>query len=317
MKYEFDESNRYIVSLNISEEKGTIKTPRQSVELNDFGIVGDAHAGRWHRQISLLAQEDVEKFSWMDANGREFLPGEFAENLSTRGIDYKKVAILDRFKIGDVELEVSQIGKSCHGEECAIYVEVGKCVMPKAGIFARVINGGTIKQNDKIEYLPRPLKIKVITLSDRASVGEYEDKSGPRIKELLEEHFAGKRWHTQFQYSLIADDEADLLAELQKSVSENVDFVFTTGGTGIGPRDITPDVVMKYADKLIPGIMEQIRLKHAERIPSAILSRSVAAVKSETIIFALPGSVKAVQEYIAEITKILEHSLLMLHGLGH
>lgn len=309
--------NSYIVSLNISEEKGTIKTPRESVEINKLGIVDDAHSGSWHRQVSMLAQEDIDNFSLLDAEGRKFLPGEFAENITTHGIDFKKVAILDRFKIGEVELELTQIGKKCHGDGCAIYVEVGKCVMPKSGIFTRVIRGGVIKKNDKIEYQPRPLRIKIITLSDRSFSGEYKDLSGPAIKENLVEHFINKRWHVEYLYSLIPDDGEKLLAELQKSVEENVDVIFTTGGTGIGPRDITPEIVERFSDKLIPGIMDQIRLKFYDEIPSSILSRSAAAVKNETLIFSLPGSVKAVEDYVGEILKVLEHAILMVHGLGH
>ena len=310
-------SEKYIVALNISAKKGTIKTPRKEVEINELGIVGDAHAGKWHRQVSMLAQEDIDNFSLLDANDREFKPGEFAENLTTRGIDYKKVAIMDRFKIGDVELEVTQIGKKCHGDGCAIYVEVGKCVMPKAGIFTRVISGGKLTEGDKLEYIPRPLKIKVITLSDRAHAGEYEDQSGPAIKNLVNEHFENKRWHHEFHYALIPDDKEKFETELHKSLNENIDVLFTTGGTGIGPRDITPDVVEEFADKQIPGIMDYIRIKYGEDIPSALISRSIAAVKNQMLIYSLPGSVKAVKEYTIEILKSLEHTILMVHGLGH
>jgi len=317
MNFEFDESNRYIVSINISKEKGTTKTPIEAGSVNQLGIDGDAHSGRWHRQVSLLAKEDVDKFSHLDANGRKFVPGEFAENITTSGIDFTKVAIFDRFIIGDVELEVSQIGKTCHGNECSIFVEVGKCVMPKAGIFTRVIKGGEIKKGDKIEYVPRPLKIKIITLSDRASAGEYEDLSGPKIKEILQHYFKDKRWHVEFYYSLLSDSEEKLLNELSKSVGDGIDVLFTTGGTGIGPHDISPDVIERYADKLIPGVMESIRLKYGEAHPAALLSRSIAAVKDETLIYSLPGSVKAVTEYTTEILRTLEHAIFMLHGLGH
>ena len=317
MNFEFDETNRHIVSINISEEKGTTKTPVETAVINEYGVEGDAHSGKWHRQVSLLAKEDIDKFSFVDAKQRPFKPGEFAENLTTAGIDFTKVALLDRFVIGEAELEVSQIGKVCHGNECAIFVEVGKCVMPKSGIFTRVIKGGAISVNDKIEYHPRTLKIKVITLSDRASAGEYEDRSGPRIKEILEDYFEGKRWHVEYYYTLIPDSEEKLLNELNKSAGEGIDILFTTGGTGIGPHDITPDVVIKFADKIIPGIMESIRLKFGEIIPSALLSRSVAAIKEQTIIYCLPGSVKAVSDYTTEILRTMEHSILMLHGLGH
>lgn len=317
MNFKFDETNRFVISVNISREKGTSKTPEEKIELNEFGVIGDAHAGSWHRQVSLLAQEDIDRFSLLDAEGRKFLPGEFAENITTKGIDFKKVAILDKLKIGEAELEISQIGKNCHGDGCSIFVEVGKCVMPKSGVFARVIKSGSIKKNDKIEYFPRLLKIKIITLSDRASKGEYEDKSGPAIINFLKEFFEDKRWHIKYDYCLIPDDKKLLEEELNKSVTENTDIIFTTGGTGIGPKDFTPDVVEKFADTIIPGVMENIRLKFYEKVPSSLLSRSIAAVKSETLIFALPGSVKAVKDYLSEITKILEHAILMLHGLGH
>lgn len=306
-----------VVSVNISEEKGTIKTPREFIELNKTGIINDAHRGKWHRQVSLLAQEDIDLFSEQDASGRNFLPGEFAENITTQGIDFKKVSILDRIRIGEVELEISQIGKMCHGDGCAIYVEVGKCVMPKSGIFAKVIKGGKISKNDLFEYIPHPLKIKVITLSDRASSGEYRDKSGPAITLELMNFFKDKRWHPEFSNAIIPDEQDRLLKELQKCEDEKTDIVFTTGGTGIGPRDITPDVIENYSDKLVPGIMEYIRIKYGEKIPSALLSRSIAAVKGNMQIYCLPGSVKAVKEYVQEITRTIEHAILMIHGLGH
>ena len=317
MEVKFDEKNKYVVSLNISEEKGTIKKPVPSFELYEEGIKGDAHSGKWHRQVSLLAQEDVEHFSSKDASGRGFAPGEFAENITTMGIDYKKVSVLDKIKIGKTQLEVTQIGKKCHGDGCAIYVEVGKCVMPKSGIFARVLKGGTVNQDDKIEYEKRPLKIKIITLSDRAKSGEYKDLSGPTINNILINYFNDKRWHLDLSGVVIADDKDDLLNILEDAKKEDFDIIITTGGTGIGPRDITPDVVIEYSDKLVPGIMEHIRVKYGAELPSALLSRSVVGVKDKMIIYTLPGSVKAVKEYMSEIIKSIEHMILMVHGLGH
>jgi molybdopterin adenylyltransferase len=93
--------------------------------------------------------------------------------------------------------------------------------------------------------------------------------------------------------------------------------IFTTGGTGIGPRDITPEVVTEFSDKLVPGIMDHIRMKYGQTIPNALLSRSVAAVKDKTLIYTLPGSVKAVTEYMDEILKTIDHLFKMLNGEGH
>ena len=142
-----------VVSVNISEQKGTIKTPVESIELTSTGVTNDAHAGKWHRQVSLLAKESNEKFA-RDAK-RDVAYGEFAENITTEGIVLYKTIPGDRLIIGEAVLEVTQIGKKCHGDNCAIFREVGSCVMPKEGIFARVIKGGVIRAGDKMEYIPQ------------------------------------------------------------------------------------------------------------------------------------------------------------------
>jgi molybdopterin adenylyltransferase len=306
-------SDGRVVSINVSTDKGTIKHPVAEITIDNHGVVGDAHAGAWHRQVSLLSQEAIHDF--LAQTGREISPGEFAENITVSGIDLTAAAPLDIFKIGDVVLEVTQIGKKCHGEECAIFREVGKCVMPQQGVFCRVISGGKIRPGDVVAFEPKVLAVRIVTLSDRAYRGEYPDRSGPRIRELLEEFLAGKRWHHRFEQIVLPDDANMLRATLQEAVGGGVSFVFTTGGTGIGPRDITPEVVTKVCDKTIPGIMESIRMKFGAEKPNALLSRSVAGISGTTLIYALPGSVRAVEEYIGEITKTLEHALLMVHGL--
>lgn len=137
-----------VVSVNISVEKGTVKTPVPQIVIEKMGVKGDAHAGDWHRQVSLLAKESVER--WGELAGRKVGWGEFAENITTEGIVLYETSPGDRLIIGNVELEVAQIGKKCHGTGCAIFKEVGNCVMPKEGIFAKVITGGTIKAGDEI-----------------------------------------------------------------------------------------------------------------------------------------------------------------------
>ena len=302
-----------IISVNISERKGTIKHPVEQIELDENGIVGDAHSGRWHRQVSLLGVESIDRFN-RTVDG-QFGPGDFAENITTEGIDYGKVSILDVLRIGGVELEITQIGKKISDEDWGNYDFVGKYITPRESVFARVVRGGIIRKNDEIRYIPHKFKIKIITSSDRASLGEYEDKSGPMVQQLLEKFFADKRWHTDFERIIIPDDENKLRNLLEKFRDEDVDLIFTTGGTGIGPHDITPDVVASMCDKIIPGIMDYIRMKYGAEIPNALLSRSIACVMSNSLVYTLPGSTKAVREYIAEILKSLEHSIYMLHGI--
>ena len=137
-----------VVSINISSKKGMRKKPVEEAEIiTDHGIKDDAHAsGTWHRQISLLALESIKK---MQDLGLKVKPGDFAENITTEGIDLIKLPVGTRMKIGDVEAEVSQIGKECH-TRCAIYYQAGDCIMPKEGIFVKILKGGKIKVGDKI-----------------------------------------------------------------------------------------------------------------------------------------------------------------------
>jgi molybdenum cofactor synthesis domain-containing protein len=303
-----------IISVNISEKKGTVKNPVDSIHLTNLGVEQDAHSGPWNRQVSLLGTESIRKFE--KETGRQVTPGEFAENITTEGLDLWKMHPLDRFNCGDTELEVTQIGKECHGNSCAIFKEVGDCVMPKEGIFCRVIRPGVLRPGDTLEYHPKIFSVHIITLSDRASRGEYEDKSGPRIRELLEEFFTSHHSLFTIHYSLIPDDPDQLKTILSQAKEEKADLVFTTGGTGIGPKDFTPEIVRPFLEKEIPGIMEMIRLKYGNEKPNALASRSIAGVMQQSLVFTLPGSVKAVNEYLVEILRSINHLVMMLHGIN-
>ena len=139
-----------VVAVCISAAKGERKKPVETVELREnHGIVGDAHAGEWHRQVSLLATESIAK---MRALGLDVDSGDFAENITSRGIDLVSLPVGTRLAVGDTVLEVSQIGKECH-TRCAIYHQAGDCVMPKEGIFARVIKGGAVSAGTAILLL--------------------------------------------------------------------------------------------------------------------------------------------------------------------
>jgi len=304
-----------ILSVNISEKKGIVKTPVEQITINETGIVGDAHAGVWHRQVSLLAQESIDRAE-LKANAK-FPPGTFAENLTTRGVELAKTSILDRFVNDDVELEVTQIGKKCHSQ-CAIGQQIGDCIMPAEGIFCRTIKGGIVKNGTQFKYIPRIFKVKIVVLSDRASAGIYEDKSGKLIDKLSKEWFEAKNMKAEIETIIIPDEKDQLVQVITDSFTENYDIVFTTGSTGIGERDIAPETIAPLLDKQITGIMELVRVKYGMKYPNAVLSRSISGTKNKTLLFALPGNPKAVNEYLAEIFLVLFHSLLMLHGInGH
>ena len=140
-----------VLSINISEKKGTPKTKiNPGVLIEDFGFEGDAHAGKWHRQVSLLAKESIEKSKGLPADG--LCHGVFAENITTEGIELYTIPVGTKLKVGECIIEITQIGKECH-EGCAIQKLVGKCVMPREGIFAKVVTGGKVYEGDEIEVL--------------------------------------------------------------------------------------------------------------------------------------------------------------------
>lgn len=137
-----------VVSINVSEKKGTIKkSVTEAIVLENYGIKGDAHAGsHWHRQISLLSVKSIQK---MKEKGVELSYGEFAENITTEGIDLLSLSIGTKLQIGDVILEITQHGKSCHSK-CEIFKVVGDCIMPKEGVFAKALKGGKIRIGDSV-----------------------------------------------------------------------------------------------------------------------------------------------------------------------
>jgi molybdopterin adenylyltransferase len=301
-----------VVSINISKEKGSTKKPISQSTIETYGLTGDAHAGAWHRQVSLLSSESIERFS--KQCGRTFNPGDFAENLTTTGLDLSQARLLDRLVVGEAVLEVSQIGKVCHEGGCTIFKQIGTCVMPKEGIFCRVLKPGRVRPGDAIMHELHTLPILIATLSDRASSGVYEDQSGALLKQRLTTHFQSSQWRASIELRLIPDDRVKLAALIEEAKKTNCRVLMTTGGTGLGPHDITPDVIRPLLDREIPGIMEYIRVKHSATLPGAMLSRSLAGLIGNMLVYVLPGSKRAVDEYLDVILTTLDHSLRMIAG---
>jgi molybdopterin adenylyltransferase len=162
--------------------------------------------------------------------------------------------------------------------------------------------------------LPAIYNVSIITLSDRASKGEYNDLSGRNIEEAVITFFNDTGKQYRIERILIPDDAVKLRQKVLKA-SHDSELIFTTGGTGIGARDITVETIRPLLDKEIPGVMEFIRVKYGFENPNALLSRGVAGIIGKCLIYTLPGSMKAVDEYMNEILKTLDHTIYMLYGI--
>lgn len=301
-----------IKGICISHIRGIQKSEVAEADLKvDWGIVGDAHAGNWHRQVSLLSYEKIQEFK---EKGAEIVSGAFGENLIVEGYDLGNLPVGSRFRVGDeVELEITQIGKECHSH-CEIYKVMGDCIMPREGGFAKVIKSGHITLGDTITLLPdnpdRPLTAAVITLSDKGAAGLREDKSGPIIVDEL------KREGYEIIETLILPDELSLIKKnlIRLSDQRQVNLIITTGGTGFSERDCTPEATMAVATRNAPGIAEVIRAGSMQITRRAMLSREASVIRNKTLIVNLPGSPKAVKESLGFVIDQLEHGIRILTG---
>lgn len=300
-----------IKAICISEKRGTEKQQVEKARLlPDFGIEGDAHGGRWHRQVSLLSFEKAEEFK---AKGADIVPGAFGENLLVDGYDFRALPVGTRFQCGEACLELTQIGKECH-THCRIYHKMGECIMPTQGVFAKVIRGGEIQVGDEMEMIlpdpKRPYQAAVVTLSDKGAKGEREDKSGPVLEEILK----GAGFEI-VEKVILPDDQKRIEKELIRlSDGRQVDLILTTGGTGFSKRDCTPEATLAVATRNAPGIAEAIRAYSMQYTKRAMLSRGASVIRHGTLIINLPGSPKAVKESMECILDQLSHGLGILTG---
>ena len=300
-----------IRAICISDQKGTQKYRiPEGAFTEDYGIEGDAHAGKWHRQVSLLSAEKIQEFR---DKGVQVEYGAFGENLVVEGCDLRSLPVGTRFAIGEVLLEMTQIGKECH-DHCAIYNVTGDCIMPREGVFAKVLHGGKVREGDELDVeLPapdRPFTAAVITLSDRAFRKEREDRSGPVIRNMLCEN-----GYDVVEMILLPDGEALLKRNLIRLADQRqVNVIFTTGGTGFGPRDLTPEATCAVCDRMAPGIAEAMRAESLKITKHAMLSRAAAGIRGATLIINLPGSPKACRENLDVVLPALKHGLGLLRG---
>jgi len=312
-----------ILHVCVSERKGTVKDAVQRAVLREnHGVEGDAHAGPWHRQVSLLGRSDIDTIR---AKGLELAPGAFGENLVVDGLDLDTLGIGTRLRISvaagappadrdnEAELEITQIGKVCHNR-CAIYDRTGDCIMPRAGVFARVSEGGEVKPGMALEVtaeVPRDvIQAAVVTVSDRCAAGSMEDTAGPAVtgelKRTLEAHIC--------RTEILPDDLETIATTLREIADRNVDLVVTVGGTGCGPRDVTPEATRAVIARDVPGLAEAMRSASARITPHALLQRGICGICGVTLVVNLPGSRKAATENLQVVLPALEHAVRLLRG---
>jgi molybdenum cofactor synthesis domain-containing protein len=295
----------------ISETKRTVKHPVISaVLIENHGIENDAHAGNWHRQVSLLDEKDID---FMRSKGLELEPGAFGENLIVKGIDLSLYGLGTKLRIDESELEITQIGKVCH-TRCAIYFETGDCIMPRSGLFAKALKGGALTQGMEVKILsevPRAtIQVAVLTVSDTCSSGDAVDTAGPAVAEMIETSLEAR-----ISWSGIVADDIKELKEILKDLSQrNYDLILTVGGTGCAERDITPEVTKSLIEKEVPGLAEAMRAASIHVTPHAMLQRGICGILGSTLIVNLPGSRKAATENLQAILTALPHAVSLLRG---
>ena len=294
----------------VSDRRGIQKHPVESATLREnFGIDGDAHAGDWHRQISLLSKQDVDAFI---ARGAVVKPGDFGENIIVDGVDVSALPIGTMLQINNVLLRLTQRGKECH-THCQIYHKMGECIMPRLGVFAEVLHGGNIVVGDEIKIMDdvdTRFTAAVITMSDRCFNKESEDISGPTIIKYLEDND-----YRIVETMILPDNKVLLKKELIRLADQReVDLILTTGGTGFSLRDVTPEATKEVIEREVPGISEAIRYESLKITKHAMLSRAVSGIRNKTLIINLPGSPKACIESMDVFIKTIPHGIRLLKG---
>ena len=301
-------------ALCVSAKKGEQKSPVDAVTFRaDHGIESDAHAGPWHRQVSLLAAEDIETVR--RAGLDDLSDGDFAENVIVSDVDLGSLGLGSRLRLGDdMVLSLTQIGKVCH-DRCRIYHLTGDCIMPRLGLFARVVQGGRVSVGDAVQVeqaVPRDyFQAVVLTISDRCSRGETQDTAGPAVAERLKELLSAHVYATE-----IIPDEAETIGERLKHYcnGHSIDLAITVGGTGFSPRDVTPEATRALLDRPTPGLDEAMRAASLAKTPHAMLSRGASGIRGATLIVNLPGSLRAAVENLDAIIPALGHGLKKLRG---
>lgn len=300
----------HLISVNLGKIRGIPKHPVEKGILSpEWGLKGDAHGGDWNRQISLFP---IETLSLVPRNIREsFEENSYSENLTLEGIPPEKLRPGTVLSIGNAHVKILEIGKKTFEPP-----ESGRpYIVSREGRFGRVIKGGRVKSGDLVSILeegtpePGSPRLVCITLSDKGARGEREDISGRFLT------WYATRLGAEILFStIIPDEKGQIKKALLKGIEEKADLILTTGGTGLAPRDVTPDATLEVIDREVPGFAEAMRLESLKKTPHAMVSRAVSGIAGRTLIINLPGSPKAVAECMEVIFPALKHAIEKLRG---
>ncbi len=300
----------HLISVNLGKIRGVPKHPVQEGTLTpDWGLVGDAHGGDWDQQISLFPVETLALVPKSIRAG--FEENSFSENLTIEGIPPEKLRPGTILSVGSADIKILKIGKVSFEPP-----ESGRpYIVSREGRFGRVLKGGIVKPGDRVKVLeegrtePDAPKLFLVTLSDKGSKGEREDISGRFLS------WYATRLGAAILSSVIIPDEKALIKEtLMKGVRAGADLILTTGGTGLAPRDVTPEATLEVIDREVPGFAEAMRAESLKITPHAMASRAVSGIAGRTLIINLPGSPKAVAECMEVIFPALRHAIEKLRG---
>ncbi len=290
-----------VEAICVSQRKGTVKaaTPRARLR-RDHGIDGDAHAGPGHRQVSILGLAEVESFK--RKSGLRLRAGAFAENLVISGDDLGSLGLGSRIRVGDTAvLGITQLGKQCH-HRCAIFHQTGDCIMPRVGLFARVVEGGDIEVGARTEVLTTVersrLQAVVLTLSDRCSAGTATDTTGPAVASLLRDSLAAHVYKTE----VLPEASTALTRQLRHySDGHSIDLIVAIGGAGLAAREPTPEAVCEVVDRLPPGSGDVLRPVSFD-------------IRGSTLILVVTGSERAATRNLRAVLPALSQWLAKLRG---
>jgi len=300
----------HLISVNLGKARGVPKHPvNKGTLIPEWGLEGDAHGGDWDRQISLFP---IEAMALVPKIIRKtFEENAYSENLTIEGIPPEKLGHGTILTIGNTRIKILEIGKETFEPP-----ESGRpYIISREGRFGRVVKGGTVKPGDLVEVVdegtldPEAPRVVLVTLSDKGAKGEREDISGRFL------NWYATRMGAAVLSSVIIPDEKNIIKEtLVKGVEAKADLILTTGGTGLAPRDVTPDATLEVIDREVPGFAEAMRAESLKNTPHAMVSRAVSGIAEKTLIINLPGSPKAVAECMEVIFPALRHAIDKLRG---